>query len=132
MVVYVNSLVTLTYAPESDTLSADWSDQEQFSLPEIKQTLEKLVEVMSNYNVKNLLIDASKANFNLTNDNYRDIIEYLEPAFKKTHLQKLARVMTSDPLREEKVYTIRQKINFPYDFRDFKTKDEAMKWLTIG
>ena len=43
MVVYVNSLVTLTYAPESDTLSADWSNQEQFSLPEIKQTLEKLL-----------------------------------------------------------------------------------------
>jgi hypothetical protein len=129
VLVYENSLVTLTFAPETDTLTAEWSDQENYSLPEVKQTLEKLIEAINNYDVKNLLIDASKANLNLTNENYRAFVEYLETAFGKTHIQKLARVKTFDPLREEKIYTIRQKVNLPYDFRDFKTKDEAIKWL---
>ncbi len=132
MVVYENSLITLTYAPETDTLLAEWAVQDQYSLPEINQTLEKLVAIMCNYDVKNLLIDASKANFNLTNEDYRAIVEGLETAFGKTHIQRLARVTTSDPLREEKIYTIRKQVNLPYDFRDFKTKEDALKWLTNG
>ena len=129
MVVYQNNILTITYSPESDLLSAVWSSTDAYELSKVQQAIKKLVEVILSYDVKNLMIDASKAEMDFTNEEYKAIIVQLATDFQTTHLQKLARVTTTDPLREEKIYTIRQQLYFPYDFRDFKTREEALNWL---
>src|SRR5688572_29080852 len=129
MVVYENSLITLTFAPETDTLLATWTNAELYSSFEVKQTLEKLIEALNNYNIKNLVIDARQGNVGMGDDEYRTIVIDFLNALSRTPVQKFARVMTSDPLREEKIYTIRQKEVFPYEFEDFKTREDAFSWL---
>jgi hypothetical protein len=129
MIVYQNSLITLNYTPETDVLLVEWPSFEPYAILEVMQTLQKLIEVINNYNVRNLLIDASKANINMTGEDYSAIFVELITDLENTHIQKLARVMTPDPLREEKVYTMRQQRIIPYDFRDFRTKEEALNWL---
>jgi len=130
MVVYENSLITLTFAPETDTLLADWTNLELYSSLEVKQTVQKLIECLNNYNVKNLLINARKGNVGMNDDEYRAIVTGFLNELAKTNIKKLGRVMTSDPLREEKIYTLRQTEVFPFEFEDFRTREEALSWLT--
>src|SRR5688572_29095886 len=101
MIVYENSLITLTFAPGTDILYANWSNLELYSALEVNQTLQKLIEAMVDYNVKNLLIDARKGTIGMSDDEYRKIVIDFFQELGKTHIEKLARVMTSDPLREE-------------------------------
>ena len=129
MVVYENSLITLAFAPETDTLLATWTNTELYSSFEVKQTLEKLTDVLITYNIKNLLIDARQGNVGMNDDDYRTIVIEFLNELGKTPLRKFARVITSDPLREEKIYTIRQKVVFPFEFEDFRTREEAYSWL---
>jgi len=129
VIVYQNSLITLTYAPETDILSVDWPNFEPYATLEIRESLLKLVEIVRNYDVKKLLIDASKANIGMNDDAYRAILLEFAGELEKTHIQKLARIKTQDPSREVKVTTLRSAMPFPYDFQNFSTEQEALAWL---
>lgn len=130
MIAYKNSLITISFEPETDILFLDWTNFDKYTILEVEHSIHKLVEIINNYDVKNVLVDASKANIDITIEEYTGIINELVLELGQTRVEKLARIMTLDPIREEVYYKMRQAVNFPFEFEDFKTKDKALAWLT--
>jgi DNA primase large subunit len=132
MIVYQNHLITLTYTPESDTLMIDWPDVESYTFPEVRESFQKIVEVLKNYDVKNLLLDASTGFIRLKYSEFLTLIREFATNLLQTRLQKFARVLPKDPEREESVKTIQKELANSYQYRDFKSKAAALRWFQSG
>ncbi|MFC5270360.1 hypothetical protein ACFPIB_07060 [Adhaeribacter terreus] len=131
MIVYQNSLITIAYMADTDILSVDLASFEPYAALEIKEAIQIVVETLSNYKNKYLLLDASKISTTMPDADYREVINHFVSVIGQTNLQKVARIITSDPLREEVVYTMRENLFLPFQLHDFVSKDEAMHWLTF-
>ena len=135
MILYQNALIVLDYNPSTDILSVEWPNVQPYNLPEIRHTLEMLVESIRNYDVKKLLIDGSKTTVSpeLDESEYREIIFKFVSDIAKTRLQKSARIITPDKVREAKSKQLSaeatRNTNLTIQNQDFVTKSEALEWL---
>jgi uncharacterized protein YqgV (UPF0045/DUF77 family) len=130
MIVFQNSLIILNYTPDTDILSVDWPDFEPYEMVELKESLNKIIEILKSYDVKNLLIDASKARINMNDKEYFAVISEFAAKLRDTRMQRVARVMSSDPERERNVNIVRQENVLSYYFQDFKSRADALRWLS--
>ena len=130
MVVYENNSITITYAPETDSILVAWPGTEPYTLPEIKESLHKLLEIITNYNAKNLVIDAMNAKVNVDYQEYLQVVKNTMYELNKTHLQKVARVLSADPEREAIQDAANQNFRFNFQFQNFKSRAEAVKWIS--
>ncbi len=136
MILYQNSLMILDYDPATDILNVDWPNAEFYLLSEVRFTLLKMADYIKHYDVKRLLIDASKTKSNpelLNSDQYREIVLEFTQNLTKTRLQKSARIAALDQSREEKTREItanlQQKTNYQFESKTFASKTEARNWL---
>jgi hypothetical protein len=130
MIVFQNSLITLTYTPDTDILSVDWPDVEYDRLLEMQESLHKVIEVLKSYDVKKLLIDASTGTIRINYSEYQALIREFAMDLVQTRLQKIARVLPNDPERDESVVAIRKEMTTSIHYQDFKTKAAALRWLS--
>ncbi|WP_157433425.1 hypothetical protein [Adhaeribacter aquaticus] len=136
MILFQNSLMVLDYSPATDILTVEWPNAHPYLLPEIKYTLQMLVDNLNNYHIKFLIIDASKtiANHELMDSpDYKEMVTQFSIDLSKTRLKKSARIISFDNSREEKTQeltrNLTQTIQFNYQFQSFTSREEAIKWL---
>ncbi len=56
MILFVNSVIKLNYEPATDIAVVEYPDLHDYLLPEIKHSIDKMVDVIRNYDIKNLLL----------------------------------------------------------------------------
>jgi hypothetical protein len=130
MVAFQNSFITINYTPDTDILSVEWPDFEAETVLEVRNSINKIVDLLKNYDSKNLLIDVSKARISIPYADYNFIIKEFALNLLTTRVVKYARIMSSDPEREENVKSVRLENLYDFQYRDFKTTAEAISWLT--
>ncbi|QCR22868.1 hypothetical protein [Pontibacter sp. SGAir0037] len=130
MILYSNGIVQLDYDPATDILFMQWPDFHQFVLPEVKQSLDIILETIRNYDVKKLLIDSSGTVVDLSDSDYKPIMVKFVQNLMQTRLVKMARILSADITREERVNQVEQETKPRFVFRNFQTKEAALEWLT--
>jgi predicted HAD superfamily phosphohydrolase YqeG len=124
-----HKLLLLEYDPTIDVLFVEWPDFNHYALPELHFTLESLVEIIRSFDIKNLLVDATKTVVAIEQEDYEEISGKFAQDLLTTRLQKLARLVSNSAVREKHVANFRKKSNFSFAFESFATKEEAMSWL---
>ncbi|GHA65499.1 hypothetical protein [Pontibacter akesuensis] len=132
MLIY-SGIITLDYTPATDVLVTSMPDVKQFSLSEVRFSLELIVENIRNYDIKNLLLDSSNSIIEVEDSAYKSVTSKFATDLMATRLQKIARVVTSDAKREERsarlATELKQEMNMPVEFKNFTTRKDAMHWL---
>ncbi|WP_026461477.1 hypothetical protein [Adhaeribacter aquaticus] len=136
MLLFQNSLIVLDYEPSTDILSVKWPNVERYLLPEVKMALKTVVEYITSYDVKKLLIDASTTQSSpglIDSPEYKEIITNFVISLPKTRLQKSARIIALDAEREIKTQKLTSEIKsetkYQIESRDFRNKEDAITWL---
>ncbi|MHC2992744.1 hypothetical protein OB13_14555 [Pontibacter sp. HJ8] len=133
MILHQTSLIKLDYNPATDILQAEYPDLDRLHLPEIKHNFSVMVEVIRNYDVKKLLLDASQTDVSLNDEENRQLGLELAAELSKTRLQKLARIQPRDPGQEIKaqvnINLMKQSGLLPYELETFSNRAQAIAWL---
>ncbi|MGV3541205.1 MAG: hypothetical protein ACO1OQ_15420 [Rufibacter sp.] len=136
MILFQNRLIVLDYDPKTDILSVEWPSLSPYDLLEIEQALKKLVEYIRDYDVKNLLIDSTRAAIHpdMDMERYQAIVTEFALSLTQTRLQKSARIMHTDHVREATSQEISAKITkkakLVIENRNFTGKEQALAWLS--
>ncbi|MCJ8163318.1 hypothetical protein MKJ04_00580 [Pontibacter sp. E15-1] len=132
MLIY-NGIITLDYTPSTDVLVTSMPDVRQFGLSEVSFCLGLIVENITNYDIKHLLLDSSNSIVDVEEQAYRAISMKFAMDLMGTRLKKIARVGTADAVREEKAAKLSaeltQELNPTMVSQSFSSQAEAMAWL---
>ena len=60
MLLFKNSIITLDYNPAADILEVAYPDLHGFLLPEIKHSIDIMIDNVKNYDVKRILLDSTR------------------------------------------------------------------------
>ena len=136
MIIQPNSPIRMDYNPATDILSVDYPDLENLLLPTIKHSLLTLVEAIKSYDVKKLLLDASRTIVSVSEEENREVTLQLASELAKTRLEMIARVQPVDPAHETRAQAnidrVKQAGLLPYQLQTFNTREAAMQWLLTG
>jgi DNA replicative helicase MCM subunit Mcm2 (Cdc46/Mcm family) len=129
MILYESLLINLDYNPETDILFVKWPDEKNISMSELSRTLEIISDTLRHYDIKKMLLDASHATLPVSDPAYREtMVKFLKDVFQ-TRLEKFARLVSADKLRETMIHELIDVTGFTIRFKSFKTKAEALVWL---
>ncbi|MBB6613031.1 hypothetical protein H7F15_18465 [Pontibacter sp. Tf4] len=133
MLLYQNSLITLTFDPANDVLDVAYPDLHDYLIPEIKNSINIILETIVNYNIKKMLLDASNTVVSIGHEESHEISMYLAKGLVRTCLQKVARVQSPNTVLEERsdktIQVIENTLQLPFELQNFTTKEEALLWL---
>ncbi|HEY4650436.1 MAG TPA: hypothetical protein VIG72_03435 [Pontibacter sp.] len=133
MILLQNSIVTLHYNPATDILEVQYPDLHGFLLPEIKHTINLMMDVIRNYDVKRLLLDSTRTVISVTEEESRDVATYLAAGIMTTRVEKVARVQSGSKKVEEtasnNIRHIQQSTTLPFQLRNFTEYHAAIAWL---
>lgn len=133
MILHQSSIIKLEYNPTTDILEVEYPDLEKFMLSEIRHALTLMVETIRNYDVKRLLLDASKTSVNVSEEENTQLTLQLAKDLATTRLQKLARITPSNQYREikaqENINQAKQSGAMPYLLESFTNRAIAIEWL---
>ncbi len=129
MIVFQNSLITLTQIPDSDILTVTWTNTEPYSLVKAEQSIREVVLEINKLNFQNLLIDASGADMVMDGAAFRNILTDFVSALRQTGIKKVARIITSDLSREKENTSIRSEQTLPFQIYDISNREKALMWL---
>lgn len=135
MILHQSSLIRLDYNPATDILVVDYPDINEFLLPHIRQSLTLMVEAILNYDVKKLLLDASRTIIEISEEENKQVTMQLAADLMRTRLQKVARIQPVNMMQEtraqENISRIRQVGLLPYQLETFTSRTAAMAWLVL-
>ncbi|MBC5773073.1 hypothetical protein H8S95_03280 [Pontibacter sp. KCTC 32443] len=133
MILFQNSLFKLDYNPATDIVEIDYPDLHTFLLPEIKHTIELIVDVIKSYDVRKLLLDSSKTVLSVEAHASREISTYLASGITSTRVQKVARLQANlqsvESTARNNISHIQESQKLPFELRSFTDKQEAISWL---
>ena len=133
MILHQNSIIQLTYNPAADILEVRYPDLYTSFLSEARENLKLMVEAIHNYDVKNLLLDASTTAIEVSPEESRELTMQLAKELAQTRLRKVARIQPQDPTKEiraqENIRQLERGIILPYQLRTFADRAAALKWL---
>ncbi len=133
MIIHQNSLISLVYSPASDILEVEYPDLQVYMLSHIKESLDLMVQTIRTYDVKRLLLDASKTVIEISEEENKQVTLHLAEALVTTRLQKLARIHPIDLNREiraqENIQNLKASGLLTYQLQTFTSKDQALTWL---
>ncbi|NEM99126.1 hypothetical protein [Pontibacter burrus] len=134
MILFQNSLVTLTYKPATDVLEVQYPDLHGYLLPEIRHTINILVDMIRNYDVKRVLLDSTKTEISVSAEESREVTQWLAVGFMTTRLQKVARLQSKSEAVEKtaasNIAHVRQVNQLPFAVENFLDYNDAITWLT--
>lgn len=134
MILYDNSLIKIEYNPASDILEVAYPDLHEYLLPEIRHSIDKLVENTISYDVKRLLLNSSQTVVAVEVEKSREITAYMLTCLSRTRIQKLARLQSFNPvvelIAEGNIRHVNQIMVLPFELRNFTSKETAKLWLT--
>ncbi|MEJ8804397.1 hypothetical protein [Pontibacter sp. H249] len=133
MILFSNGLILLDYNPADDILSVELPDMQEMTLPEVRRSFQIVIENIINYDIKNLLLDSSKAIVEVEDEEYKAVILQFGTDLMRTRLQRLARVGSTRPVQEKRAANVseevKQELNLPIKFGNFTIRADAMNWL---
>ena len=133
MILLQNNIIKLDYDPATDIIEVNYPDLQGYLLPEIRNSINLMVETIRNYDVKKLLIDVSQTVVDVSDDENREISVQLAAELQHTRLQKMARVQPKDNALEakaqENIKLIKAQGLLPYQIKTFTDKAVALIWL---
>lgn len=129
MILFQNGLIKLNYDPATDILSVDMPHVSYEMISEFKRALDIIVENIKNYDVKKLLVDARKSIIELDPDVYAAVVAEFSRQLNNTRLQKGARVVSNDKLREQIVQKSVDEGQPGLIYQTFTDTSDAMAWL---
>jgi hypothetical protein len=133
MVLFENSVIKLDYNPASDILEVAYPDLHDYLISEIKSSINVLVNTVTNYDVKKVLLDSSKTVISVSEQESREVATYLATGLIKTRTKKLARVQSASAYVENtansNIQHIQNSLPLPYEVRNFSNKASACAWL---
>ncbi len=134
MILFENSILKLDYNPATDILVINYPDLRDFLLLEIKHSIDRMVEIIKNYDIKKLLLDSSGMQSTVSVEAGRDVATHLAAGIMKTRVNKVARVQSPDDAIEKRaennVAHIKENTSLPFELENFNNKAEALTWLT--
>lgn len=133
MILHKNSLIKLEYDPATDILQVDYPDLHTHLLPEIRHSIDILVDAVKNYDIKRLLLDSTKTTVSVNPEQGREIATYLAAGLQKTRIQKVARLASLnievENSAQNNIKHISQTAVLPFQLRNFTDRTEALAWL---
>lgn len=124
-----NSLINLEYDPTKDILFVEWPDFDYYSLSELHNILENIVDTVRHYDINYLLIDSRTTVVSIKDSDYNEIAVKFAQDLMKTRVKKVARLSTDDMSRENMVIDLKEKTRLSVAFESFQTVDEALDWF---
>lgn len=133
MILFKNSVIKLDYSPATDILEVEYPDLHDYLLPEIKHTINIMVDTVKNYDVKRVLLDSTRTVISVSDEESREIATFLASGLMKTRVQKVARVQstsaTVETTAQGNIKHIKSGWPLPFQLQNFKSKAEAVEWL---
>lgn len=129
MNIFDNGFITLEYVPAIDVIYVTMPTTNDAVLPEVKQSLAIIVEHVRNFYIRNMLLDVRNAKVFINEDAYASMISAFSRDLLSSNLQKLARVVNEDSLRESIVHDIFSDKPLLIAARSFTEVVSAMEWL---
>ncbi len=134
MQLHKDGLISLEYDVVGDVLKVKWPDLSGITLPEINYSIQKMIDTLRHYDIKNLLIDSSLSQLtDVSTEDHQDMLVDLVVYLKTTRIRKLARIQTLDNTRESVVDSVADeavnRIGIDFEFRNFVNEQLAYNWL---
>ncbi|WP_242917307.1 hypothetical protein [Pontibacter liquoris] len=133
MLLYQDHLIKLDYATAQDILYVEWQERKPYSVAEVRQAFSSIVATVREKEIERILLDFTGNTVDLSDKEYKAVMAHLTVGLLPTCLKKVARITTSDVVREEKIICILKEIEsaiaLPVDVKLFSTRTEALKWL---
>ena len=133
MILYENSIIKLDYNPATDILVVKYPDLHNYLLPEIRHSIDILVETVKNYDIKKVLLDSTNTVVSVSAEESRDVALYLAAGLVQTRVVKLARVQSRSEVVETRakgnIALVQQTQSLPFLLKNLSTTEEAMAWL---
>lgn len=133
MILLENSLFKLHYNPVTDILEANYPGVHEYLLTEIKENMDKMVEIIHNFDIKRVLLNLTSSVLSVDHDKNLELSYQLLSGVEKTRVEKLARLEAENTAGETSLYYSIEKLlrteNPPFQVRVFSTRDKAMEWL---
>ena len=133
MLLFKNSIITLDYNPAADILEVAYPDLHGFLLPEIKHSIDIMIDNVKNYDVKRILLDSTRTVISVSEEESKEVTTYLAAGFMKTRVQKLARLQSGvaavEATAQGNIKHITETLPLPFQLQNFTSKAEAIAWL---
>lgn len=134
MILYENGFIRLEYDASTDMLYVEGPDVQEYALLRVYEASNIIVGAIGQYNIKRLLIDSSDSVVDVSQEDYRVVMNQFTRELMKTSLQKVVRVATKDTVRESGVESYMQqvkgRIKPALAFQNFTSRAAAIDWLT--
>lgn len=132
MILYEDGFLKLDYDANTDILYVPCPDIQAFELLHIHTALAIVVDILASYDIKRFLFDSSKSLIDINPAEYHQLLAQLTRGLVTSRLQKLARVVSTDLVRERSIeqFLIQSKEHLPYEIQNFGNKTVALDWLT--
>lgn len=133
MILFKNNIITLDYSPATDIVVVEYPDLHDYLLPEIKHSIDILVDTIKNYDIKRLLLDSTRTVIDVSEEESIEIAVYLAAGVMKTRVQKVARIQSPsaqvEKTAESNIDHIQATQPLPFELLNFTSKAEALQWL---
>lgn len=133
MILHKDGLIELNYDVKDDILSVKWPDITNFIKSEAQYSFKLLIDAIRHYDVKKLLIDSRHNVVEIPDPEYQTLMLQFSHDLVATRLQKIARIVSFDVNREQKVQAvseqIRPQLKTTLHTQNFQTEAEALAWL---
>lgn len=133
MVLFENSIVRVDYNPATDIVVVEYPDLHSYLVPEIKHSIDILVDIIRNFDIKKLLLDSTRTVTSVSEDEGREVASYLAAGVARTRVRKVARVQSPVSAMEARaqgnIAHIQKTQQLPYQLQNFTDKKVAIEWL---
>lgn len=130
MILFESSIIKLDYNPATDILDVSYPDLHDYFLAEIKHTINIMVDLIKNYDVKKLILDATKTIISVSDEESREVATFLATGLMKTRIQKVARVQSLNSKVEittqGNIRHIQASGELPFQVQNFTSKAAAI------
>ncbi|MER2999216.1 hypothetical protein [Pontibacter populi] len=133
MILYKDHIIELDYQPAQDLLITCQPSIRPYDAREVRSAFISIITFVKEYNITRLLLDFTRNTQDLSETEYKTNMAQLTVGLLQTSLQKVARLTTSDAIREQKIAsmldTIQGAVPMVVEVGMFTSKEEAVRWL---
>lgn len=133
MVLFESSIVKLEYDPATDIIEVAYPDLHTYLLPEIKYTIDVMVDIIKSYDIKKLMLDSSRTAIAVSDEESREVATYLAKGIATTRVQKVARLQSPtqevETVAQNNIKSLEQTQLLPFQLQNFSDRTDAITWL---
>lgn len=134
MILFKDSVVSLDYDPTTDIVVVEYPDLHDYLLVEIKHSINKMIEIIRNYDIKKLMLDSTRTVSSVNEQESRETATYLAAGIAITRVQRVARLQSPVEAVESRakgnIKHIQESQLLPFELKNFTDNAMALEWLS--